>query len=101
MSAGYVVVEWNQASEQPSVACPDVHQTEAQARDCAGVRISDTLHVGRRDRYTVAELVEVPNPCCHCGEPLHVAECVDGLNHCGDCKPRCNVCRPEIERDIL
>jgi hypothetical protein len=59
---GYVAIKWNQASHQPSVACPDPHATVADARACAGMKGADAIHAGRRERYTVAELVEVEDP---------------------------------------
>lgn len=59
---GYVVVEWNQASHQPRLDCPDPHPTVEDARACAGMKEADAIHVGRRDRYTVVELVEVEDP---------------------------------------
>lgn len=62
---GYVVIEWNQASHQPRVECPDLHATVADARACAGIKHADAIHVGRRERYTVAELVEVEDPASH------------------------------------
>lgn len=61
---GYVVLEWNQASHQPSVFGSDIYdsseeaETEAQYwRDKLAASGS-----GRRERYTVAELVEPDEP---------------------------------------
>lgn len=61
MSLGYVVLEWNQASHQPRVVDEDIYDSRAEALDRAGwfsVRL-DASGSGRRERYTVAELVEL------------------------------------------
>lgn len=61
MSLGYVVLEWNQASHQPRVVDEDVYASSDEAVDRADwyyARLAASGS-GRRERYTVAELVEL------------------------------------------
>jgi hypothetical protein len=58
---GYVVLEWNQASHQPIVYGSDVYGTRADAEVEAQYWRDRLIQSGsgRRERYTVAELVEL------------------------------------------
>jgi len=54
----FVIVEWNQASRQPSIAIDEVYDTEAEAQGFAQ-QLRDALgEIGRREEYTVHELGE-------------------------------------------
>jgi hypothetical protein len=61
-SIGFVVVEFNQASHQPSVQYSDVYSDRYEAEVQATYARGETERVGRRETYAVAEvvLVEVP-----------------------------------------
>jgi hypothetical protein len=62
MSLGYVVIEWNQASHQPRVVdFGDIYDSAAEAEDVARSYRARLIDSGskRRERYTVAELVEL------------------------------------------
>jgi hypothetical protein len=56
---GYVVIEWNQASGQPSIAynAPDMYDDREDAEQVANRLRTDTARIGRRERYTVAEVI--------------------------------------------
>ena len=54
----FVVIEWNQASHQPSVACTDVHRSAAEARDCM-VELAEQVQGGRGEFFTVHELEDI------------------------------------------
>lgn len=52
---GYVVIEWNQASHKPSIACGgDLHDQREDAKGCVDQLIEETKTIGRRERYTIA-----------------------------------------------
>ena len=55
----YVVVEFNQASRQPSIADDTVYYRLAEARSFAAVLAKEIHRVGRRERFEVYELTEV------------------------------------------
>lgn len=52
----YIVLEWNQASGQPSVYGSDVYMTEDEAIEQAQLTHADARSRGRRESYTVHEL---------------------------------------------
>lgn len=52
----YVILEWNQASHQPSVYGSDVYMHEDEAIEVAKVAAADAQSRGRREHYTVHEL---------------------------------------------
>lgn len=53
----WIVVEWNQASGQPTIAFNgDVFYSETDAEDCADQMRQETAAVGRRERHTVHEI---------------------------------------------
>lgn len=54
-TAGYVVVEYNQASGMPDLL--DLHLNKADARDHAAELAENTAASGRRERYRVAEVI--------------------------------------------
>lgn len=54
----FVVIEWNQASHQPSVVGIDVYDTAAEAWEIADAEQQRTRSVGRREWFTVHELGE-------------------------------------------
>jgi hypothetical protein len=54
----FVVLEWNQASHQPSIACTDVHYNAAEARDCKE-ELASQVKDGRGEWFTVHELDDV------------------------------------------
>lgn len=56
---GFVVLEWNQASRQPSVCDTDIYATETEASDRAEWFRTQLAVSGRRERYSVASLIEV------------------------------------------
>ena len=51
----FVVIEWNQASHQPRVACEDLHDTHEEAIDCME-RLADQIQGGRREWFSVHEV---------------------------------------------
>ena len=60
MSIGYVVIEWNQASHRPRVSGDGaLYDSEDEAREIAARDQHETDAVGRRERWTVAEVVEI------------------------------------------
>lgn len=54
----FVVVEWNQASHQPRVACDDIHHSAADARECMAI-CADQVQGGRGEYFTVHELEDI------------------------------------------
>lgn len=56
---GFVVLEWNQASGQPSVVDTDIYATDTEAGDRAEWFRTQLAASGRRERYSVASLIEV------------------------------------------
>lgn len=53
----WVVIEWNQASSQPSIASGgELHWNESDAEDLAEALRERTRIIGRRERYTVQEI---------------------------------------------
>ncbi|WP_336627347.1 MULTISPECIES: hypothetical protein [unclassified Microbacterium] len=53
----WVVIEWNQASSQPSIAgAGELHWNESDAEDLAEALRERTRIIGRRERYTVQEI---------------------------------------------
>jgi hypothetical protein len=56
---GYIVVEWNQASGRPEVEDGSLYSTAAEAEEAAQDARDFAAKVGRKERYTVAEVVEV------------------------------------------
>lgn len=64
MTVGYVVVEWNQASHQPTIYGEDIYYSSEEAEREAQYR-RDALAAsssGRRERYTVAEVTVLDDP---------------------------------------
>lgn len=62
---GFVVVEFNQASHQPSVSFEDVYASLPDAVDQLAYRNAYTAKVGRKERHVIAVL----RPCCkECGD---------------------------------
>lgn len=58
MSLGYVVIEWNQASKQPSIyAGADLCDTLDEAIEVKQWAISQTRLRGRRETYGIARVV--------------------------------------------
>lgn len=55
---GYVVIEYNQASGQPSIAfeAPYMFDDEEDAATKAGELAAQTLLVGRRERYVIGTI---------------------------------------------
>lgn len=51
---GFVAVEFNQASGQPSIIGGDVYRDREEAQDIADREHTKTVQVGRRERYAVA-----------------------------------------------
>jgi hypothetical protein len=64
MDLGYVVMEWNQASGQPSIAfeAPYMFDTQGEAHDKAEQLREPTRSVGRRERYAVATIYLEEDP---------------------------------------
>jgi hypothetical protein len=56
---GFVVVEWNQASHRPDLETAGMHNTIAEAQDEAARMRAATEATGRRERFTVAAVVEI------------------------------------------
>lgn len=56
---GYVVVEWNQASHRPDVMPYSFSDDLECARDLVRDEQAKTAAVGRRERYTICEVVEM------------------------------------------
>lgn len=53
----WIVVEWNQASGQPSIAANgELFWNESDAAEFAEQLRADTRAIGRRERYTVHEV---------------------------------------------
>lgn len=61
-TAGFLVVEFNQASHEPSVEHADVFRYRYEAEESAADRRQQTAKVGRRETYAVAELVLLEDP---------------------------------------
>ena len=53
----FVVLEFNQASHQPSVYGPDIYSTEAEAEEFAQIGRDEIAKVGRCETYEVYALV--------------------------------------------
>jgi hypothetical protein len=76
---GYVVVEFNQASHQPSIYYEDVQPTLDDAVEVLRDRQQATLDVGRRERHIIATVT----PCCSsCGTE---GDLYDYQDACQDC----------------
>ena len=58
---GYVVVEWNQASKRPGIPAAELYGELGDARQARDFEQEATDGAGRRERFTVAEVVEVPD----------------------------------------
>jgi hypothetical protein len=54
----FVIIEWNQASHQPKVAADEVYDTRDEAESFAAEMRAAMATIGRRERFTVHELVE-------------------------------------------
>lgn len=52
----WIVIEWNQASGQPSAFNGELFWNESDAEDCAELLRAETRIVGRRERFTVHEI---------------------------------------------
>lgn len=52
---GYVAVEFNQASSEPRII-GDIYTDPDDAQDVADQAHTETVRVGRRERYSVARL---------------------------------------------
>jgi hypothetical protein len=55
---GYVLIEWNQASLRPSIASDELYSNRADAIEDARTCQDEATKVGRRERYSVAEVSE-------------------------------------------
>lgn len=57
----YVVLEWNQASGKPECFVTDVYDDSGPAIELAADALAETKSYGRRERYSVHELVTEPS----------------------------------------
>lgn len=58
MTGMFVIVEWNQASHQPSLASDEVYTSREEAEESAQPMRDEAASVGRREEFTVHELGE-------------------------------------------
>lgn len=56
---GYVIVDWNQASGRPDVDTAGLYTTREDAAADAAHRQAETDRIGRRERHTVAAVIEI------------------------------------------
>ncbi len=56
---GYVVVDWNQASGQPDVDTAGLYLDRESADADAVDRQAETDRIGRKERHTVAAVIEI------------------------------------------
>lgn len=54
----FVIIEWNQASQRPSVASDEVYDDREDAENMAELLRLAMAKVGRGERYTVHELLD-------------------------------------------
>jgi hypothetical protein len=56
---GYVVVTWNQASYEPEIDPAGLYDTIEAAKHDVARLAAYTAKVGRRERHTIAQVVEL------------------------------------------